>query len=201
VSAILLFAGGCSAEPPLPAAAQPAPTIAAVSTPAPTTAAVPTTTAAPTTQVRQPAVPDSRQQTPAADDPAALHRRWQTLNDDCRGGSPGAATDKACAERNRVMSQQATASATAFLAAWRAGDAARMRQLSTADAQGLGGPLVPTLLPVRPAEQEFEMTQDVSGEGSVAAYIRVSSGHDDYLEWAHEYARGWLVDSWAPDVG
>lgn len=45
------------------------------------------------------------------------------------------------------------------------------------------------------------MTYDVERPGKVAAYIRVCSGHDYYFEWDHDYGRGWLVKSWASDVG
>jgi hypothetical protein len=50
---------------------------------------------------------------PVADDPDELWAQWKTLNDDCRGGSPGQATDLACAERDEVIERQAVASADA----------------------------------------------------------------------------------------
>lgn len=107
----------------------------------------------------------------------------------------------------------AVAGVATFLAASRARDTARMRGLSTPDAarmQGLntpdaaedgGSPLVPSLLKSRPAEDQIEMTYDVLNSGKVSAYISTTGGPDLYFEWVDDYERGWLMQSFARDVG
>jgi hypothetical protein len=130
-------------------------------------------------------------------DLAVLWTRWQELNDACRGDGD----DAACGERDEIMKQHAYASAAQFLAAWKAQDAQRMRELSTPDAQMLSDPLVPSLLATAPAEDKFDMRYDVYNTGKVGGYISVASGSDLYFEWADDYQKGWLIKSVAPDVG
>ncbi|MEK6438995.1 hypothetical protein [Pseudonocardia sp. T1-2H] len=141
--------------------------------------------------------------TSTSNDPTSLWERWKILNDDCRGGQPGAAQAAACDERDKVQRQQAVASADAFLAAWRVGNVMRMKELSTANARdNVGRPLVPSLLAMKPGESGFDMTYDVEQTGKVSAYIRTTDGVDLYFEWADiGYQDGWLVKSYAPDVG
>ncbi|MCE3552378.1 hypothetical protein LWC33_13015 [Pseudonocardia sp. RS11V-5] len=76
-----------------------------------------------------------------------------------------------------------------------------MTRLSTADATDtFGRPLVGSLLQFAPAERRFELTYDVERTGKVSAYIS-TSGPDLYFEWDDDYQRGWLVRSYALDVG
>ncbi len=131
----------------------------------------------------------------------ALWARWQQLNDICRGTPDGGGAD-ACPERDSIMEQHARGSSSAFLAAWRAGDSGRMQELSSDDATDtFGRPLVDSLLAFTPAEDNFDFRYDVQWSGVVSAYVTTEEGPDLYFEWTDDYDRGWVVQTFAPDVG
>lgn len=141
--------------------------------------------------------------TPARDDLGAMWTRWHGLNDTCRGGPPrgeDATVDRACADRDALTERAINLAMTEFLAAWRARDESRMRELSAVDATDtFGRPIVESLREFRPAEGAFERTE-VAATG-IGAYISTSQGPDLFFEWDLDYARGPIVQSFAPDVG
>lgn len=167
----------------------------------PTPSQVPSTTAPATTQP-SPATSTNPERADSREDLDALWRRWQVLNDDCRGGQPSAATEKACADRDTVMREQAFASSAAFLAAWRAHDASKMRSLTHPSNLNDARRIPEDLLQFSPTEAKFsDCTYDMRNSGVFACYMTVAGGGPSlYFTWENTYDKGWLVRSFAPDV-
>jgi hypothetical protein len=190
-----------------PVAAPPAPPAVAVVVPPPVATAASATGVDAVEQTPRTTAPAA---TPAPVPPSAvagtdldgLWARWQQLNDVCRGET-GPDSDRACVDRAEVQERHARRSADEFLTAWRAGDATGMRRLSADDAtDNVGRPLVPNLVAFIPAESRVELNYDVVGSGRVSAFMTTTGGGPAlYLEWDMDYERGWVVASYAPDVG
>lgn len=138
--------------------------------------------------------------TPAAPTRAALWRRWQQLNDTCRGTVNATA---ACTERDAVQEQHARLSAKEFLAAWRSKDATAMRRFAHSDNAAATDRRIPEdlLLSFTPTEAAFDCRYDRTAAEPFGCYISVAElGTSLYFSWDMDLQQGWLVRSYVPDV-
>lgn len=136
----------------------------------------------------------------------SLWRQWQQLNDVCRGGPPPGVdpgVDQACVDRAAVQREHFDLSTVEFLVAWQQRDAAAMRELAVSASQQMSGRTIPDdLLAYTPAEDAFgDCRYDVAGSGGPGCYMTVLEGGPGfYFIWEMDYDKGWLVQSYAPDV-
>ena len=147
------------------------------------------------------ATPAAPSGAPDGTDRTALWRRWQTLNDTCRGTND-AGTARACAERDTVQRAQAFAAAADFLAAWRARDPTALRALAHPDNRADAGRVIPAdLLALVPAEDRFDCRYDLDAAVPFGCYIHVRDQPTSlYFAWDTTWEKGWLVRGYAPDV-
>ncbi|WP_125795069.1 hypothetical protein [Amycolatopsis sp. WAC 01376] len=133
----------------------------------------------------------------------ALWKRWQALNDICRGGSGGdPATGNACTERDQAMKEHFEGSKNAFLVAWRQRDNAGLIARTHSGNAVTALKIPADLLGYTPTEKQFsDCKYDVKNSAEVGCYMAVKElGTSLYFQWETEYDHGWRVRSFAPDV-
>lgn len=132
-----------------------------------------------------------------------LWKKWQRLNDACRGGPPpgvDAEVDRQCRERDAVQRQHADGSVQQFLAAWKRQDATAMQEFIRREDLPDAGPLVPpTLLPLQP-RGDFDCTYGTDSE-PLGCYVSTSGQPRElYFSWTVDYERGWVIRAYGPNV-
>jgi len=146
---------------------------------------------------------DERRQVSPTVDLDKLWKKWQRLNDACRGGPPPGVdpvVDRQCRERDDVLRQHADISVQQFLAAWKRQDDAAMQEfIRRNDLPDAGTLLPPTLSPLQP-RGEFDCTYGTDFE-PMGCYVSTSGQPAElYFSWTVDYDKGWVIRAYGPDV-
>lgn len=133
-----------------------------------------------------------------------LWKKWQRLNDACRGGPPSGVdveVDRQCRERDDVLRKHGDGSVQQFLAAWKRQDSTAMQSFIRREDLPDAGPLVPpTLLPLEP-QGEFDCTYESDSSEPMGCFISTSGQPRElYFSWSVDYEKGWVIRAYGPDV-